>query len=307
MKLSIVILTFNRAELLIRLLSSLSSIKYSPLEVIVVDNHSTEPVRELVESGFPAVRLIEMDENVGIAGRNRGIAEAEGDIIITLDDDIIGIDDVAIRNILRIFSDPKIGGACFKVLDTDNNITNWCHHYPQESFAEQTFLTNEITEGAAAFRKETLERSGLYPGFFFISHEGPDLAYRIMNAGYDLIYSPEVVVTHYHSKVARKEWRRYYFDTRNLFWLAARNFPLLYAVKSLFVGLSAMLVYSVRDGFFIYWIKGVKDGVAGLGKAYRGRSRPAKRTLSIVKEIDRNRPGFIFMLKKRLFQKQVRI
>lgn len=301
------ILTFNRVALLRKLLSSLSHIKYSPLEVIVVDNHSDEPVRDMIVPEFPTVNLIEMNENIGIAGRNRGITCATGDIIITLDDDIIGIDDLAIINLFRIFSDPQIGAVCFKVLDPKKNITNWCHHYPQELFAEQTFLTNEITEGAVAFRKKTLDQSGLYPDFFFISHEGPDLAYRIMNTGYNLIYSPEIVVWHYHSKIGRKEWRRYYFDTRNLFWLAARNFTFFYAVKSLFVGLSAMLIYSIRDGFFIYWIRGLKDGIAGFRRAYKGRSRPAKRTLSIVKEIDKNRPGFIFMLRKRLFQKQIKI
>ncbi len=307
MKLSIVILTYNRGELIQKLLSSLSQIKYTPLEIIVVDNHSDVPVKSIIGDEFPAVTVLEMEQNIGVGGRNSGIAVATGDFIITLDDDIMGIDDVAVKKIIDIFSDPVIGAVCFKVVDPDGNISNWCHHYPLESFSEKTFITNEITEGAVCFRKETLNKSGLYPDFFFISHEGPDLAYRIMNVGYNVIYSPEVVVTHYHSAIGRKNWRRYYYDTRNQFWLAARNYPLPYAVKTLSIGLTAMLIYSIRDGFFLYWLKGVAGGIKGLRHAFHGRSRPAERTLVIVKDIDKNRPAFISMVKKRLFQKQVRI
>lgn len=307
LKLSIVILTYNRGELIQNLLRSLSQIKYTPLEIIVVDNHSDVPVKSFISDKFPAVTVLEMEENIGVGGRNYGIAVATGDIIITLDDDILGVDDAAIKKMISLFLDPVIGAICFKVLDPDGNISNWCHHYPAESFAEKTFITNEITEGAVCFRKETLELSGPYPDFFFISHEGPDLAYRIMNVGYNVIYSPEIIVTHYHSSIGRTNWRRYYYDTRNQFWLAARNYPLPYAVKSLSIGLTAMLIYSIRDGFFLYWLKGVAGGLIGLRRAYRGRSRPTERTLAIVKEIDRNRPGFISMVKKRLFQKQVRI
>ncbi|MBE9528376.1 MAG: glycosyltransferase family 2 protein [Proteobacteria bacterium] len=300
-------MTYNRGELIQNLLTSLSRIEYTPFEVIVVDNHSDVPVKSFIGDKFPAVTVLEMEENIGVGGRNSGIAAATGDIIITLDDDILGIDDAAIQKIIDQFSDPVIGAVCFKVLDPEGNISNWCHHYSAESFADKTFITNEITEGAVCFRKETLEQSGLYPDFFFISHEGPDLAYRIMNAGYNVIYSPEITVIHYHSSIGRKNWRRYYYDTRNQFWLAARNYPLTYAVKSLSVGLMAMLIYSIRDGFFIYWLKGVAGGIKGLRHAYKGRSRPTARTLAIVREIDRNRPAFISMVKKRLFQKQVRI
>lgn len=304
---SIVILTYNRKSLLRTLLISLSQIKYKPLEIIVVDNHSEEPIGDMILSEFPQVVLLEMEENIGIAARNKGISYASGNIIITLDDDIIGIDDNAINNLIYLFSKAEIGAICFKVVDTDNRMTNWCHHYDVEKFSEQIFITNEITEGAVAFRKETLKLSGYYPETFFVSHEGPDLAYRIMNKGYNVIYSPEITVKHYHSKMGRKHWRRYYFDTRNLFWLVVRTHPFIHGAKTLFIGVAAMLIYSIRDGFLRYWIKGVIDGILGLRQAYIERCKPAKRTLSIIREIEKNRPSYFLMLRKRLLQKEVRI
>ncbi len=305
-QISIVILTYNRKDLLRELLRSLSKIEYRPLEVIVVDNCSDEPVSQVTDD-FPSVKLLQMERNVGVAGRNRGISYASGEIIITLDDDIIGVDDAAILKIIEIFRDDKIGAVCFKVLDTENKVTNWCHHCLAEEYAEKTFITNEITEGAIAFRKSVLKSAGLYPDTFFISHEGPDLACRIMNKGYFIIYNPQVVVKHYHSRSARKNWRRYYFDTRNLLWLVVRNYPLAYGMKTLFIGLSAMLVYSIRDGFLIYWLKGVFHGFMGLRAAYDARSPMTRETYKLVRDIDKMRPGFFIMLRKRLFQREVRI
>ncbi len=308
MKVSIVILTYNRIHLLKKLLESLSHINYQPLEIIVVDNHSDEPVATIIGNEFPQITVLEMAENVGVAGRNKGISHATGDIIITLDDDVIGINDDSIKNLIEAFSDEKIGAVCFKVVHPqNNNVTNWCHHYPAEGFADKMFLTNEITEGAVAFRKSTLEKSGLYPESFFISHEGPDLAFRIMNKGYHVIYNPGITVKHYHSKLARKNWRRYYYDTRNLLWLSVRNHPFFFGIKSVFIGLSAMFVYSLRDGYVRYWAKGVIDGIFGLKKAYRERTPPTKMTIEIVNRIEQSRPDFFTMLKKRLFQKEISI
>lgn len=305
---SIVILTYNRKILLKDLLLSISKIKYKHLEIIVVDNHSDEPVLDMISSEFPHVILLQMEENTGVAARNRGISYASGDIIITLDDDIIGINDEALYKIIKIFNNPEIGAVCFKVHDArTDKITNWCHHYPVEEFSEQPFITNEITEGAVAFRKATLDLTGLYPGSFFISHEGPDLAYRIMNKGYYVIYSPEIIVKHYHSELGRTDWRRYYFDTRNILWLSARNHPFFYAVKYLFIGLTAMLVYSIRDGYLRYWIKGLKDGFLGIKMAFSERCLMSERTLRLVRNIEKNRPSFIFLLRKRLFQKKIQI
>jgi GT2 family glycosyltransferase len=305
---SLVVLTYNRRELLQQFLRSLRNVHYRPFEVIVVDNHSDDPVENTVRTELPNATFLQMDRNLGIAGRNEGIRQASGDLIITLDDDVTGIGDRAIEHLIQCFRDPAVGAVCFKVVDTDTGkITNWCHHYPVEKYANERFLTNEITEGAVAFRRSALESAGLYPEEFFISHEGPELAYRLMNVGYDVVYSPEIVVRHHHSNIGRQPWRRYYYDTRNLLWLAVRNYPLLYGLKSVGVGLGAMLIYSIRDGFLRYWVKGVLDGLAGVPRAYRQRWAPSQRTISLIRQIDKHRPGFWRMLKKRIFQRQVRI
>lgn len=304
---SLVILTYNRPLLVEKHLIHLSRIIHSPFEVIVVDNHSDAPLDHIVEK-YPVARLLRMEENLGIAGRNRGMEQATGEIIITLDDDVHGITDKDIRQLVEQFKNPKIGAVCFKVTDEKTgNIINWCHHRNKDIYGDMTFATEEITEGAVAFRKTALEKVGLYPEEFFISHEGPDLALRLMNAGYEVIYYPGIVVQHGHSELGRTSWRRYYFDTRNLIWLVIRNYPVLLGARRLVLGLLAMGIYSLRDGYFRYWLKAIYDGVRGSGRTYSQRNPIRKNTELRLRELRKFYPGLWYMVKTRILNKGVRI
>ncbi len=303
LKISILILTCDRPDILLENLKSLSNISYSPLEIIVVDNGSTPPDDHVLKT----TQYIKLDKNYGAVGRNYGIRVATGDIIITIDDDVIGIDDDSIWAILELFQDETVGAVCFKVVDPAGNICNWCHHYKVEDFHDRVFVTDEISEGAVAFKKSVLNTVGLYPESFFISHEGRDLACRIINFGYSILYSPAIVVTHFHEQAARPSWRRYYYDTRNLIWVYVHNYPWLWGSPKVFVGLGAMLVYALRDGFFMYWIKGVIDGIRGIPKELPFRQALSRSALVRLEEIGKNHPGFMYMVKRRISQRNVAI
>ncbi len=304
---SIIILTYNRPWLIESQLASLSQIKYPQLEVIVVDNNSDLPLTDIIDK-YPFSRLLHMYDNIGIAGRNRGIEESNGNIVITLDDDVSGINDDDIYCLKDIFRNPVIGAVCFRVIDEKTGETvNWCHHRKQEDYCNKDFITDEITEGAVAFRKSTLMQSGLYPEDFFISHEGPDLAFRIMNCGFKVIYNPKITVRHSHDNSGRQDWRRYYYDTRNLIWLVFRNYPVMRGIKLLTIGLGSMLIYSLRDGYSRFWIKGVMDGIKGSRDMLNRRTPFSEHTYLLIKEIDYYRPSLFYMIKKRLFKNKVRI
>jgi GT2 family glycosyltransferase len=304
---SLVILTYNRPHLIARQLERFAQISYPEFELIIVDNHSEQPLADMVKP-YPFARLLRMEENLGVAGRNRGMAVARGEIVITLDDDVTGITDQDINRIVSLFSNATTGAVCFKVLDEETGeVINWCHHRKLELYCDQAFITDEISEGAVAFRRTAVLQAGLYPEEFFISHEGPDLALRIMNCGYDVIYNPAISVLHSHAVAGRPGWRRYYYDTRNLIWLVLRNHQFLRGARKLGIGLGSMLVYSLRDGFLRYWFKGVVDGVMGSKKMLSQRIPVTCRTQKILREIDRFRPGMWYMLKKRLLKKKVRI
>lgn len=301
---SICILTFNRCSLLRTLLGELNALTYMPLEIILVDNNSEDETGAMVGIHFPKVQYLRTKKNIGIAGRNIGMKAAQGDIIITLDDDVRGLEDKAIYTIVNKFQRNKdLGAINFRVIDSNGTTCNWVHHRKEEDFVNKEFLTYEITEGAVAFRRKALEHSGYYSEIFFLSHEGPDLAFRILEKGFTVVYSGEITVEHLFSEQNRQPWRKYYFDTRNQFWLAARNFPFSYAVGYLIRGLSSMLFYSIRDGYLQYWVKAIADGLRGLTKAMEQRTVLSKKTMDIIKMIDSQKPRFSYLIKKRILRK----
>jgi GT2 family glycosyltransferase len=201
-----------------------------------------------------------------------------------------------------------LAAVCFQVTDYYTGaVCNWCHPCAEEDFSHREFLTTEITEGAVAFRKDAVVDAGLYPSKFFISHEGSDLAARIIDRGYEIRYSPEVVVRHKYSRESRKQWRRYYYDTRNTFWLVFRNYRWRYGFFYLTKRSVVMLLYSLRDGYFRYWLKAVGTSLREIPEMLRERKPISKKTEQRISEINKNRPGMSYYFKKRWKQRQVRI
>jgi len=306
---TIVVLTYKRINVLLELLDGLSKIKYRNIEVIIVDNASHDGTVNIVKEKFPEFRIMALEKNHGAVARNKGIDAAKGKFIVTIDDDILGLYDVALDNLKNLFDrNPLVGAICFKVTDYyTGKVCNWCHPNKLEKSSDHSFETTEITEGAVAFRKEMLRKTGLYTEELFISHEGADLAARILNKGYEIYYTPLVCVNHKYAKEARDKWRRHYYDTRNDFWLAIRNYQILYAINHLLRRLPKTFFYSVRDGYAYYWVKAVKDAFSELPIMIRQRRPISLKVHRKMRYLNRNRPGFIYYFKKRFFSKQVRI
>lgn len=308
-RVTISILTFNRATILNKLLIELGELKFKGLEIIVVDNCSNDNTSKIVQNYLEFVKYFRSPKNIGADARNIGLENAKGDVVITLDDDISNITDEEIAWIVKCFEKrPRLGAINFKVINFfTGKLCNWVHHCDPEIFSESEFKTYEITEGAVAFRKNALIKVGFYPNGFFLSHEGPDIAFRLIDKGYDVIYSNKVSVLHSHSELGRKNWLNYYYDTRNQFLLAVRNFPVFFGLKYLFIGISSMMIYSIRDGFFYYWLKGVADGVCGMKNAYLNRQVLRSETMAVIKDIDLKRPGFLCQMRSKLFDRGVRL
>ncbi len=303
MLVSIVILTYQRRASIMLILGQLQELNDSCFEVLVVDNASTDGTSLAIEETHPDITLLTQTENKGVGARNRGLEKARGEIILCLDDDMV---DVRVQdlNLLRdrFANEPDLGGLCLKVTwPGSSKVRDWVHRRPS-SFAGDTFPTYEITEGAVAWRRSALQEVGYYREDFFISHEGLDLAYRLLNHGWNIVYDGRAAVGHDHAPGGRTSWRRYYYDTRNLFWIAALHQPFLYGLKYLFLGVSAMFVYAARDRHLWAWVRGVVSGLARTPAMYKERQPWTEQTTSFISEADSWRPGFWTMVRKRLGQ-----
>lgn len=304
---SIVVLTYNRKDRVEQHVKFFAKLSYNPLEIIFVDNFSDERIEDVVSLENRAY-VIRNSSNSGAVGRNSGILEAKGEIIITLDDDVYGLTDQQLFDLVDRMDTLDIAAVNFRIQEEGTlRIINWCHPYCEEKYSDQILETMEISEGAVAFRREAIQQVGVYPEYFFISHEGPDLAFRFINAGWRLIYCPSITVTHACDPRSRPSWRRYYYDTRNQLWLVLRNMPFWYGVKYLTIGWGAMFIYALRDGFVRYWLKAIWDSIRAAPRALGDRTPPTPQARRRWRIIQREKPGFWEMARKRLFCKGVRI
>lgn len=306
---SIVVLTYNRPDSLRETLAQMQrDLAGAANECIVVDNSTDSRTRDLVRTTFPAVRYIKNERNVGVAARNNGVRAAQGSVVITLDDDILGLTAADVEHVKRRFADDRrLGALNFRVVQYYSGRTcNWVHHRPIAD-APGRFVTYEITEGAVAFRRDVFLEAGCYCEEFFISHEGPDLAFRIMNIGFAVEYDGGIAVRHKHEAAGREDWRFYYYDTRNQFYLAVRNMPFGYGLRYLLWGQAAMAVYSLRDRHFLAWLRGAVDGLRRCRQIATARRPWTDATARAVRAVDACRPSAWHMIKVRLLQRKNRM
>ena len=81
---TISILTYNRSSVLRESLDALKQIEYKNLEIIVVDNNSSDNTSDLADNLYPEFKYIRLPRNMGVEARNVGIINSKGHIIIML-------------------------------------------------------------------------------------------------------------------------------------------------------------------------------------------------------------------------------
>ncbi|MFJ3952168.1 glycosyltransferase family 2 protein [Streptomyces libani] len=262
MRLGAVVLTMgNRPEELRALLDSVAKQNGDPIEVVVVGNGS--PLPELPDG----VRTVELPENVGIpAGRNVGI-EAFGpggsdvDGLLFLDDDgLLAREDTAELCREAFAADPELGIISFRIADPDTGETQRRHvprlraSDPMRSSRVTTFLG-----GANAVRTHVFEEVGGLPDDFFYAHEETDLAWRALDAGWQIDYRSDMVLFHPTTAPARHAvYHR--MVARNRVWLARRNLPA--PLVPVYLGVWLLLTLARRPSrpALRAWLGGFKEG-----------------------------------------------
>ncbi|MFE0249157.1 glycosyltransferase family 2 protein, partial [[Kitasatospora] papulosa] len=231
------------------------------IEVVVVGNGAPVP-------DVPAgVRTVELPENLGIpGGRNVGIeafgpSGADVDALLFLDDDgHLPNTDTAELCRQAFEADPRLGIVTFRIADPDTGVTQRRHvprlraSDPMRSSRVTTFLG-----GANAVRSQVIAEAGPLPGEFFYAHEETDLAWRALDAGWQIEYRADMVLNHpttapsrhavYHRMVAR-----------NRVWLARRNLPA--PLVPVYVGVWLLLTLVRRPSLpaLKAWFGGFREG-----------------------------------------------
>lgn len=198
MKISVVILTYNRKETLKKCLKEFYKQTYKNKEFIIVDNGSDDGASEMIKKDFPKVELIRLPQNFGIPAMNIGIDRARGDIIWRTDDDSHPEDPNAFQRVVEIFKKNRDIG----IIATENvevtsgyRVLDWYQAYADKNnIPDEGFVSNTFHGTGAAIRKEIFDKVG---GFWDFGFEETDFAARAIIAGYKVRYFPNIRTLHY--------------------------------------------------------------------------------------------------------------
>jgi len=203
---SVVIPTYNRLPILQKCLRALEQQRLaapiSAYEVVLVDDGSTDAtvswLRENADA-FPHVRLVLQDHGGPAEGRNRGVDQARGDVIVFIDSDLVVTDGFLLAHARRLEQSWQERGdrLCFTygaVINTANfdDPTSEPHKLRDLSWAY--FATGNV-----AIDRQVLERSGLFDTRFRLyGWEDLELGERLRRMGVVLVGCPEAVGYHWH-------------------------------------------------------------------------------------------------------------
>ena len=260
MKAACIIVTMgNRPTELARALDSASSQQGIDMELILVLNGCEAPP---VPDGTTVVAL---PENLGpTGGRNRGVEATDRELLFFLDDDTWYPDEqVCARAAERFAADPALGILSFRIDDPSGHrerrqVPRLRAGDPMRSSRVTTFI-----EGHCAIRRTVFERAGGYPEEFFIYHEGTDLAWRAIDAGFDVRYAGDIAVNHPAVPVEQRHAGVHRLKSRNRVFLARRLLPLPFALIYPVVWLAIDLARSRSAGAARAAFAGTIDGIRG--------------------------------------------
>ena len=242
-RLSIITINYNGLKETCELIDTLP-LEDKSIEVIVVDNASTQDEATFIEDRYPQVKVIRSKENLGFAGGNNlGIKAAKGKYLFFLNNDtLLNPQTSDLRPLIsRLESSPKIGMVCPKIrFSWGNQLIQFAGYTPLSpiTMRNKAIGCGEVDYGqyntphptpyahgaAMMVKREVIEKSGLMPECYFLYYEELDWSMMIRRAGYDIWYEPACTIFHKESQsTGQNSLLRTYYLTRNRLLLVRRN------------------------------------------------------------------------------------
>ena len=250
--LTVSIISSNNVDLLLPCLRSLfDSTHHISLEVFVVDNASTKPLKDIIASEFPQVNVMRNEQRLGFSSNNNMVLErGSGRYLMLLNDDTLVLDGAIDALVKYADAHPEAAVCGSSLLNPDLSIQQSHAKFPNpftEAFVSASYLTSVSKHGAplnpvktdvvsgACFlvRREILNSVGMLDSAFDpIYSEEFDWCYRIKKAGNEIHLVPSAKVIHYGSYTMNQSM--------------LRKIDLLYGHKAFF--------FRKNYGIFAYWV-----------------------------------------------------
>jgi GT2 family glycosyltransferase len=235
-KVSVILVNLNQEVHTRECIQSLLNVSHGNLEIILVDNHSSDGSGERLRREFPTIVFLQNEDNLGFAeGNNIGVREAlrrGADYVMLLNNDTI-VEKNFIEPLLKLaISDPAIGVQSCKIyffskpntfwyaggiLDVDKAMGSHKGMHEIDTGRYDKIEDTGFATGCMMFiPRAVLEKVGLLDSSFFIYSEDSDWCERARQLGYRVVFNPQAKLWHKVSITTRIDSPFYlYFTMRN--------------------------------------------------------------------------------------------
>lgn len=243
MKLSVIIVSYNAMDFLVKCLDSLQKHLPKNSEVIVFDNNSPDREIENIAEDYPSMQFILNPENLGFGrANNRAVNQAKGEWILILNPDTVIYEDFFPALFNYANSVENLGAIGVRMLDGNGDFLPESKRNipsPYASFSKlfswfngvgktyynKTLQPNEngkveILSGACMFmKKQVYEEVGGFDEQYFMYGEDIDLSFSLLNLGYQNYYLGEVYITHFkgESTVKDEKYLKNFYGAMEIF------------------------------------------------------------------------------------------
>jgi len=237
---TIIIVHRNGKPLLKECLDSLRKLDYlkDQREVLVVDNGSTDGSVKYIAQNFPEVRVLVNDGNNYCRANNLGIRKARGEYVALLNNDT-KVDPHWLVELIRVAQSAEgIGVVGSKVLFFDGRIQSAGHeplpnyHWGDRGLREADrgqYSRDEevmsVSNVSALYKREALEKAGLFDEDFHMYSEDLDMNYRLRGLGYKVMFAPRSFVYHKLCGPRRTDVLKQVLILKNRMRFLAKHFP----------------------------------------------------------------------------------
>lgn len=222
---SILIVNWNGKFYLEKCLKSLSNVSYKNIEIIVVDQSSTDGSVEMVRKKFPKVFLICNSDNTGyVGGNNLAAQNARGKYLLILNNDIEVEKDFLEPLVAEFEKDKKLGVAQPKAinirhkgtLDGGGSFLTWTGFLYHKGYLKKAnnpdfnipYPVYSVKGAYMMTRRDLFLRLGGLDRDFFIYFEETDYCGRVWVSGYTVRYLPQSTVYHWGGGDTSQDWKR---------------------------------------------------------------------------------------------------
>ncbi|MCE4547423.1 MULTISPECIES: glycosyltransferase family 2 protein [unclassified Caballeronia] len=233
-RLSVVVLTYNRADQVLDTLARLAALP-DRIDIVVVDNASTDGAAARIAENFPLVKLVVAPRNLGAAGRNLGVARVHTEYVAFCDDDTWWSPGALTRAVEVLDAAPRVGVLNARVVVGEHGAADDTCERMRDSPLPRDGLPGPaligFMAGACVFRTEVFRQAGGYEPRLFIGGEEMLVSLDVLGAGHEIVYIDELVL-HHHPSPLRDSAQRRRLLARNAAWVAWMRLPLAEALRA---------------------------------------------------------------------------